>query len=262
MTAPTLREWLREGPFSLAMSSGFFGFFAHTGLLTVLEDEGLVPSRITGSSAGALTGGLWSAGLSATTMRDELLRLERADFWDPRPGFGLLSGMLFRAKLEALLPVASFEECRIPLAVTTYDVFDRDVRVFDRGPLAPVLQASCCVPGLFHPVRHAGRVLLDGGITDRPGLAGMPRETRVLHHHLASRSPWRKRGGASMQVPKREGLTALVVHGLPRVGPFRLHEGSRAFEACRREALGALDRPIEGGAVHVGSLGAATSNSG
>ena len=82
-SAPTLREHLREAPFSLAMSSGFFGFFAHCGFLTVLEDEGLLPRRVTGSSAGALVGALWAAGLDASVLEDELRRLRRADFWDP-----------------------------------------------------------------------------------------------------------------------------------------------------------------------------------
>ena len=65
--SPTLRTWLSEAPFSLTLSSGFFGFFAHAGVMTVLEDEGFVPSRVSGSSAGALVGGLWAAGVSASS---------------------------------------------------------------------------------------------------------------------------------------------------------------------------------------------------
>ena len=42
----TLREWLEEAPYALGMSSGFFGFFAHCGVLTVLEEEGLLPERV------------------------------------------------------------------------------------------------------------------------------------------------------------------------------------------------------------------------
>src|SRR5262245_16418621 len=102
---PTLRQWLREKPFGLGLSSGFFGCFAHTGVLTGLEDEALWPIRLCGSSAGALAAGLWAAGLGAKEMRDELFRLRREDFWDPRPGLGLLAGRLFRRHLDRLLPV-------------------------------------------------------------------------------------------------------------------------------------------------------------
>jgi len=50
---PTLGDWLAERPFALAMSSGFFAFFAHTGMLAALLERGLVPRMVAGSSAGA-----------------------------------------------------------------------------------------------------------------------------------------------------------------------------------------------------------------
>src|SRR5262245_56885824 len=139
---PTLRQWLREKPFSLGLSAGFFGFFAHTGVLTVLEDESLLPNRLSGSSAGALTSGLWAAGLSAADMRDELFRLRREDFWRPSPGLGLLAGRLFQKHLERVLPVRTFAECRTPLALSVYDVLTRRTRVIDTGLLAPAIHAS------------------------------------------------------------------------------------------------------------------------
>ncbi|MBT9557805.1 MAG: patatin, partial [Myxococcales bacterium] len=48
---PTLQEWLAEAPFGLTLSAGFFGFFAHTGFAMALEDAGLEPDRLSGSSA-------------------------------------------------------------------------------------------------------------------------------------------------------------------------------------------------------------------
>jgi NTE family protein len=68
----TLRDFLREGPFALTMSSGFFGFYAHTGFPTVLEDQGFLPKRISGSSAGALVGSSWAAGMDAPVLAQEL----------------------------------------------------------------------------------------------------------------------------------------------------------------------------------------------
>jgi NTE family protein len=247
--SPTLREWLRERPFSLGLSSGFFGFFAHTGLMTVLEDEGLLPARLVGSSAGALVAGLWASGLDGPRLRDELHVLRREHFWDPRPGLGLLRGRLFRERLESLLPAPTFAACRAPLAVSVFDTLSRATRVLVSGPLAPAIQASCAVPVLFQPVWVDGRPLLDGGIADRPGLDGLPRGERALYHHLASRSPWR--GARSMQIPSRGGLLSLVIAGLPRIGPFRLEEGPRAFAAARRAAREALGQRAEAGVVRV-----------
>lgn len=247
----SLREYLREAPYALSMSSGFFSFFAHTGFLTVLEDEGLVPKRVTGSSAGALVGAAWASGLDAPALAGELERLQRKDFWDPAFGAGLLRGRLFRDRLERLLPARSFEDARTRAAVSVFDVATRKTHVVDRGDVARAIHASCAVPFLFQPVWIEGRAYLDGGILDRPGLDGMPREEkRVLFHHIASRSPWRSRQGPP--IPKREGMVTLVLGDLPRSGPFRLDEGRRAYRVAREATKRALDREIpESGVVVV-----------
>jgi len=244
MSCPTLRQWLREQPFTLAMSSGFFGFFAHAGVVTALEDDALLPVRLSGSSAGALVSGLWAAGVPAPRLRDELLRLRRQDFWDPRLGLGLLAGKLFRDRLDALLQVKTFAECRAKVSVSVFDVLSRRTRVIDDGPLAPAIQASCTVPFLFHPTWHQGRPLLDGGIGDRPGLQGIPEGTRLFYHHLAARSPWRRKGSPSLAIPSRPGMAALVIDELPRAGPFRLDAGARAFDMAWKAARTALDCPV------------------
>ena len=242
----TLRAYLREGPFALAMSSGFFSFFAHTGFLTVLEDEGLLPARVSGSSAGALVTGAWAAGLDAPDLAQELEALERRDFWDPAVGAGLLRGRLFRDRLERLLPNRSFDACRVPAAVSVFDVRSRRTRVLENGELTSAIHASCAVPLLFHPVSIEGRSYLDGGILDRPGLVGMPAsEPRVLFHHIASKSAWRTR----LDLPRRPGMVTVVLDGLPRSGPFRLAEGRRAFAVARQVMRRALDETIDGGVV-------------
>lgn len=240
---PTLREHLAAEPFALALSSGFFGFFAHAGMLTLLEDEGLAPTRASGSSAGALVAGCWSAGLDAPAIANTFLKLRREDFWDPAPGLGLLRGDRFRALLDETLPCATFEECRVPLSVSVFELRARRTQVVEAGPLAPAIHASCAFPGMFQPVRVGARSCLDGGIADRPGTLGLPEGTRVLYHHLASRSPWR-RGQGPMPAPTRPGQVALVIEGLPRVSPFRLDAGRLAFEAARRATREALERPV------------------
>jgi NTE family protein len=238
---PTLRAWLAEGPFTLGLSSGFFGFFAHAGVLAVLEGERLPPARIVGSSAGALAGALWAAGVPAARLREELLALRREHFWDPSPGLGLLRGRLFRARLEAMLPVSTFEECPIPLALSAFDVLAVRTAVLAAGPLAPAIHASCAAPVLFQPVRIGRRLYSDGGVLDRHGLAAARGDARVLYHHLTSRSPWRRRASPALRVPERPGLRAVALAGLPRLGPFRLERGGEAFERAAEGMRAALD---------------------
>jgi NTE family protein len=242
----TLSEWLAEGPFTLSLSAGFFGFFAHAGFVAALEDAGLVPAFATGASAGALVSGLWAAGLSASCIERELVALRRQHFWDPGLGFGLLRGRRFRALLEQALPVRRFEQSPVPLAVSAYDCWSRRTVVLRSGEIAPAIHASCAYPGLFHPVWLAGRPLLDGGIADRAGVAGLETDGRVLHHHLRSRSP-RQNAPAP-----RPHLRVVCIEGLPAVGPFQLAAGMSAFGSSWRAARAALDQPLAD-VIHVAS---------
>ncbi len=242
-----LGDHLAARPFALGLSSGFFGFYAHAGMLLALEEAGLAPARLSGSSAGALVAGLWAGGVPARAIADELVALERVDFWDPAVGLGLLRGERFRLRLERILPVRSFEHCRAPLAVSAFDIGARRTRVLDRGDLASALVASCAFPGLLQPVRRDGRLLSDGGIADRPGLAGLaaqPAGELTFYHHLASRSPWRRPASPSLDIPARADMVTLRIQGLPRVNPFRLHAGRSAMSTARRAAAAALARPL------------------
>jgi NTE family protein len=253
MPAVTLREWLESEPYSLALSAGFFGFFAHLGVVSVLEREGLAPRRLYGASAGALVAGLWGAGLSTERLRSELFSLQRSEFWDPWPGPGLLRGRRFRQKLDGLIADAHFEECRTPIAISVFDVGARRTCVLRNGALAPAIQASCALPVMFHPVRIDGRTYSDGGILDRPGLQGAVEGERVFYHHLASRSPWHRPGSPALQVPSRANTTTLLIQGLTRVHPFALERGQKAFAQAARAMADALSKPVERSLLRVGA---------
>ncbi len=83
--------------------------------------------------------------------------------------------------------------------------------------------------------------MLDGGIADRPGHAGLAGSRRVLFHHLRSKSPWRREDPA---IPRRDGMVTVTFAGLPRLGPFRLARGAEAFDRAREAARRALDAPV------------------
>ncbi len=243
-----LADWLAEGPFTLAMSSGFFGFYAHTGMLATLVDRDHRARDVAGSSAGALVGGAWAAGVEPDALAEVLLGLERAHFWDPRIGMGLLAGKKFDALLREMLPVTRFEDCRVPSKISVFDIARRATTVLATGDLPDAIRASCCVPVMFHPVKIDGRAYWDGGILDRPGMAGVPAANRVLYHHLASRSPWRR--GAPV-IPERPGMVTLVIDDLPRSNPFELANGRRALDLARTATARALATPIADGTVRV-----------
>jgi len=247
----TLRGWLQSAPFTLTMSSGFFSFFAHCGMLSALEDANLLPRRITGSSAGALVGVLFAAGCGTQKMKMAMFDLVKKDFWDPRFGLGLLRGDKFRALMLEQVDITLLEECLIPVTVSVYDGLARQTRILDKGPLDMAIYASSAVPFLFQPGRISGRLCWDGGIADRHGFAGLASDERVFYHHIMSRSPWRGKNSAAMQVPERDGLTALLIEGLPRTGPRKLHLGPAAYGAARQATIRALDLPLDDGCIRI-----------
>ncbi len=241
----TRRDALDGAPFTLVLSGGFFGFFAHTGLLLALEAAGLTPARVVGCSAGALAGGLWAAGLPAGAIAARLLRLRRAEFWDPGlPVGGLLAGRKFsRVVLEALAPlgVSRLEACPRPFVAVAHDVLARRTVALERGPIDLALRASCCVPLFFRPVRFEGRLLVDGGVTDRPAFTPLGPGERVLFHHLR---PHERPGSVLPALPQGVHGERLEVEGLPLVTPFHLQRGVAALERVRAVATRWLREPV------------------
>ena len=241
----TLRDWLRERPYTLTMSAGFFSFFAHIGVISVLADEGLLPQRITGASAGTIAGALWGAGCTIEAMKQRLFALQKSDFWDPGLGLGFLKGERFRDLVSEMAPVALLEDCVIPVTISVYEIASRQTRLISTGDIGRAVLASCCVPFLFQPVRlKNGRLHYDGGILDRPGLAGTQPGERIFYHHITSRSPWRRKNSPSLQIPQRDNLVTLAIPDLPRAGPNKLEMGPVAFAQARQAMQVALDRPL------------------
>lgn len=243
------------------MSSGFFGFYAHAGVIAAIEEAGLVPSLVGGSSAGALVTGLWAAGIPAAQIRDRLLSLRRQDFWDLDPtlglgrllggqssGPGLLRGEAFTRLLDTSLAEVGARhlgDCRVPLRVVVFDVDRRTTRVLsDQAvPLSLAVRASCSFPGLFQPTRIADDRFLDGGIGDRAGIKAASPGARVLFHHLVPRSPWRVVHTAQNEPPAWPDLIVLSEPSLPRLGPFRMERGARAYDLAYQMARRRLATP-------------------
>ena len=240
---PTLRSWLAQSPFTLSLSSGFFGFFAHAGMLCALEEEALLPEALTGSSAGGLISGLWGSGIPAAEMSVALLELDKSSFWDPGFGLGLLRGRLFEERLDELLKCDRFEEAPYRISITAFHCFRLRSVSFTSGSIRDAIRASCAYPGLFQPKWINGAPYLDGGIADRPGQLGLKGGERVLYHHLPSHSRWRSALGLTAP-PSRPRQVTLCFENLPRCGPSRLDMGAAAFEVARTQTRQALDQAL------------------
>lgn len=147
----------------LALGGGFARGLAHIGVLKVLEEEHIPISFIAGTSVGAVIGAAYASGVSAKELEEIAALVRFRDFarWT-LSRFGFASNDRMKGFLDRILKVRSFEECRLPLAVTATDFATGDGVVFTSGPLCEAVRASCAYPGMFLPVNVNGRLLVDG----------------------------------------------------------------------------------------------------
>jgi NTE family protein len=169
----------------LALGGGGAKGFAHVPILEALDDLGLRPAQIAGSSIGAVIGALYAAGLSGQDIRkavDDLVISEEDDWREilfnkdlrriadlVRPGLArgsLLNSGNFLKVLGHHLPAQSFSDLQIPLTVVAADFWSRQQVVLKDGLLLPAIAASAALPGLFKPYLLGDRLLVDGGMVN------------------------------------------------------------------------------------------------
>lgn len=174
-----------EPRIGLALGGGGAKGLAHILMLETLDELGIRPHVIAGTSIGAIIGALYAAGLSGKQIRaqveqffvdqDEAERslfalpksLRWLDFIDPRlTSGGLLDSDDFIAWLGEVLPVKNFRHLEIPLTVITAELMTGEEVIMKSGALLPALQASMAVPGVFPPVEVDGHSLVDGGVAN------------------------------------------------------------------------------------------------
>ena len=237
----TLKEKLSKQPFTLALSSGFFGFFAHYGLILALREAGLKPARTTGSSAGAVLAAALAYDLSNEELKSVLGELKREKFWDPALGFGFLKGKLLEGMLNELFHL---RRQVAPVTISTFDIFKRQTKSFSEGNIARAVRASCAVPVMFHPVEIDGRHYWDGGILDKMALNSVAEGETVLIHYLPGNGVHRLYESRGVVEKLSKKFNVIATANLPSVGPYNLNKGMLAteiaFEAASRKLNGAV----------------------
>jgi NTE family protein len=199
-------EWLRNlgtswrrmtGAHTLGLALGGGGVrgLAHIGVLTVLDREAIPVHAVAGTSMGAIVGAAYA--LSPDFDRERLTRQvvelgirpplvlggseeDREGFFerlrrfidverfllDTMWGWGAFEGTVVADALAKLTSGKRLEEARVPLAAVATDLLSGDKIVFRKGPASLALQASSALPGFFPPIRHEGRLLVDGAFVD------------------------------------------------------------------------------------------------
>ena len=155
-----------------ALGSGGSRGVAHIGFLQAMEESGIRPDFISGSSMGSVVGSCYAAGMSVKEMKEAVFDLKALDILD-LSGNVLKNQAIFkskkmRAKLGEYLGEKTFEELKIPFSCVAVDLITGDKVVFDgKHVVADCVQASSSIPGIFKPLKTEGKLLVDGGLRER-----------------------------------------------------------------------------------------------
>ncbi|HEX2713915.1 MAG TPA: patatin-like phospholipase family protein, partial [Candidatus Acidoferrales bacterium] len=133
------------------------------GVLRVLEQNRIPINCIAGTSVGALVAAAYASGLSLDEMQKKAGETHFKDFgrWT-FSWMGLATNHRLEGYLRRYSEMTQFEQMKLPLAIVATDLGTGQAVSFTHGPLGPALRASCAYPGLFLPVEHQGRTLVDG----------------------------------------------------------------------------------------------------
>lgn len=165
----------------LVLSGGGARGIGHLGVLKALNELGVKPDYISGTSAGALVGGLFSHGYTP----DEILKIiESTSFFRKLRIAWTLKGLLridgLTALLQQYITTDDFSSLRIPFVVAATDMRKGRIEYFSTGAVIGPILASCCVPAVFNPYDINGNLYVDGGVLDNLPVKGIVNQCDFL----------------------------------------------------------------------------------
>ncbi len=157
---------MRAPRIGLALGGGAARGFAHIGVIEVLEENGIHPDLVAGTSAGSLVGALYASGRSGQELAAMALSMDESTLTDwSFPGRGLIVGEALAQFIRESTGGRQIDQMRIPLGVVATDLDSGKSILFRHGDTGTAVRASSAVPALFQPVRINGREYVDGGLT-------------------------------------------------------------------------------------------------
>lgn len=196
----------------VVLSGGGARGISHIGVLQALNEFGIFPDIVSGTSAGAFVGALYCEGIAPK----EILEIIRQTNFIRHVRFGYsFKGILSLEKITVILdkhiPHNTFESLKIPLVVTATDIeLGKAVR-FRNGPLAPAVIASCSLPGLFVPFQYQGSYYVDGAIVDNLPVSPIQSESEFIIGVQCNPIPNKKIASNFIQLALHS--TKMALHG-------------------------------------------------
>lgn len=157
----------RPPKIGLALGGGAARGFAHVGVIQVLEEAGIRPSLVTGTSAGSLVAALYASGKNGSQLQLVAEGMEEAAIADwtlPLFGRGMFRGDALARYVNTQVNGRLIEDMALPLGIVATDLNSGKDILFQRGDTGTAVRASSAVPAVFQPVKIGGREYVDGGL--------------------------------------------------------------------------------------------------
>jgi NTE family protein len=151
----------------LALGGGAARGFAHVGVIQVLEEAGIKPALVVGTSAGSLVAALYASGRTGAQLQAVAIDMDESAFADwtlPIFNRGLLRGEALARYVNAQVGNRLLENMAVPLGIVATDLQSGQGVLFRRGDTGTAVRASSAVPAVFLPVRISGHEYVDGGL--------------------------------------------------------------------------------------------------
>jgi len=226
---------------------GAFGA-AHVGVLRVMEERGIRPRIVTGTSSGALVGAAFAAGLDGEEIEAvaRRFRWNRIARWTMRPRWGVLDTTVVADAIRGLLGEdPRIEDLPRRFGAVATDLRTRRAVTLDKGPLSAALRATIAVPGLLPPVRLGGRLLADGGMIDNvPYTAARhlgAERVVVVHLHAKWENVRMMRTITQTADLARDPDVVLIRPEMERMAQWTMRDVGRLIDEGRRAADAAFD---------------------
>ncbi|UAL44481.1 patatin-like phospholipase family protein [Shewanella inventionis] len=161
-TSPNIHTQHKLG---IAFGGGGVRGFMHLGVIKALEEEGIKPDVVSGTSAGSIAAILYASGMSNNAMQAAIEDIEMSDIADfVLSSKGLVNGKRLSDWVNAQVDYDNLADMPMPVAVTATNMTTHKTVIIRSGDPGHAAQTSSTIPGVFIPVEHQGDILIDGGV--------------------------------------------------------------------------------------------------
>ncbi len=170
--APAHKAPRERATVGLALGGGAARGAAHIGVLRALQEHDVRPDYISGTSIGALVGGLYAFGVDLDDLRTAAMGLHWMDMAAATLSrFGLLRNTEMGKLVERFVGDKRLEDAPLPFAAVATDIHTGEAVIIKEGRLIDAIMASSAIPGVFVPAEFDGRMLVDGGLVENVPLS-------------------------------------------------------------------------------------------